>query len=278
MNVGCSVSYGDACWGEDVFVHVLAEKMHGDYINAACSGYGLAGMLLKVKELVPKYKPDYLVVQYTKWLAERSMQQYQSFFGGEFPMPYFSDKQLEAPVFLPKGLGETPFAEFHSTPYGQVDILRFMGKVAPYFIYEDFHRMIAFFKGLVDINPPASKDTDVAEAYAFAELNRICKENNVKMIVWTTGTGFNLDPKLPPKVVYDQKVPVAYADSALYKKGNTWDKESYSKRYSHWETNYTKDTVLLDGHPNPLAHRIIAEEIFETIQRSDSLDKLAGKP
>jgi len=270
--LGCSVSYGDACWAQDAFSHLVAHDLNGDYINAAGSGYGVSQMLVNAKKFVPKYKPNYLVVQYTEWLPDRSMKTYQTFFGGKFPIPFISDEGLEMPVFSPRGL-KTPFLEFHKTPVSTVDFLKFFGRIAPNFIYQDINSIWVFFGQLVGLVPKPTTNQKWAENYAYAELNRICKENGTKMIVWTTGTGFWLDPKLPADTIYSLKIPIAYADSALYKKGNAWTKEKYAQLYDHWFLpKGAKDSIIVDGHPNPYCHRIIADEILKTIKTSDSLD------
>lgn len=272
MFLGCSVSYGDACWAEDAMSHWVGKGLQGDYINAAGSGYGVSQMILKAREFVPKYKPNYLVVQYTEWLPDRSTNTYQTFFGGRFPIPYISNKGLEMPVFSPRGLN-TPFLEFHKTPVSTWDFLKFAARIAPNFVYQDINSLWVFFKQSLGFTPKPSTNRKQVEDYAYGELYRICKENNTKMIVWTTGTGFYLPPKLPADTLYALKVPIAYADSALYKKGNAWTKEKYAQLYAHWyKPKGQKDSVVVDGHPNPLCHRIIAEEILKTIKTADSLD------
>lgn len=277
MYLGCSVSYGDACWAEDGFFHQIAKDTGGDYINAAGSGYGVSQMLIKAKELIPKYKPDYLITQYTTWLPDRSMKTYQTFFGGKFPIPFISDKGLEMPVFSPRGL-KTPFLEFHKTPTSTIDFLKFAIRVAPNFIYQDFNSIWVALGQLVGIVPKPSTNKKWVEDYAYGELYRICKENGTKMVVWTTGTGFYLDPKIPADTLYKLNVPISYADSALYKRHNAWTKERYAQLYDHWWLPPgKKDSVIVDGHPNPLCHRIIADDILATIRQSDSITVAQSK-
>lgn len=278
--LGCSVSYGDACWAEDAFPHLVGQGLKGDYINAAGSGYGVAQMIIKARELVPKYKPDYLVVQYTEWLPDRSTKIYQDFFGGQFPVPYISKNGLEKPVFSPRGLN-IPFQKYNKTPISSLDFAKFWLEVSPDFVYQDLNAILVFFKQLVGLTPRGYTDhRKFVEDYAYGELYRICKENNTKMIVWTTGTGFHLEPKLPADTIYKLKLPIAYADSALYKKGNAWSKESYARLYAHWyKPEGQRDSVIVDGHPNPLCHRIIADEILKTIRStSDSSSLAVNKP
>ena len=272
LTLGCSVSYADACWAEDGFTHQIAKDLGGDYINAACSGYGASQMILRAKELIPKYKPDYVIVQYTFWIVERSMKYYQDFFGGNFPIPYISDNGLEPTVFSPKGLQQTPFGEFKNTPVGTLDFIKFFLRVAPYHAYQDFNSIWVNIKAFFGFIPKPAKDRERAENYVYGELARICRENNTKMIVWTTGTGFHLKDVrvIPPDTIYKLKIPIAYADTALYKRNNAWDRPTYAKYYAHWAIKKgEKDSSVVDGHPNKLCHRIIADEIVKIIRESE---------
>ncbi len=272
LTLGCSVSYADACWAEDGFTHQVAKDLNGDYINAACSGYGASQMILNARKFIPKYKPDYVIVQYTFWLVERSMKYYQEFFGGNFPIPYISDKGIETTVFSPKGLQETPFAEFKSTPINALDFAKFYLRVAPYHLYQDFNRIWIGIKAFFGLVPRPASNRDIAENRVYGELAKICRENNAKMIVWTTGTGFHLTDVrvIPPDTIYKLKIPIAFADTALYKRNNAWDRPTYAKYFAHWrKINDGKDSVITDGHPNKLCHRIIADEIVKTIRASE---------
>ncbi|GAB3174044.1 hypothetical protein [Telluribacter humicola] len=270
LYLGCSVSYGDAVFADSTFAYYLSQKLGGDYVNAATSGYGLSQMVLKAEELIPKLKPDYVVTQYTTWLAHRSMNAYQSFLGGTFPIPYFSEEGVQSPVFSPKGL-RIPLADFKHTPRNGWDFTKFYARVAPVLIYQDVMSGVTGLKMMVGITPKPLKDAEKVEQYGYGRIADLCDKYGAKMYVWTTGTGWSYETKLPPALVYDRKIPVIHADTALIKKFNIQDGDRYGRLYGHWYKPNGKDSVMADGHPNPFAHQIIADEMYKIITGSNSL-------
>lgn len=265
LYLGCSISYGDACFADSTFAHYVQQQLGGDYVNAATSGYGLSQMVLKAEELIPKIKPDYVVTQYTSWLAHRSMTQYQNFLGGTFPIPYFSDNGLEMPVFSPRGL-RIPLADFKNTPRSMWDFAKFYMRVAPTLIYEDVMELIIKLKTLLGITPAPTTDELKAEEIGYSRIADVCERNGAKMLVWTTGTGFGYRTKLPPSLIYERNIPIIHTDSALIHKHNVKNGDQYGRLYGHWYKPNGIDSVMADGHPNPYAHKIIANEMFRVIK------------
>lgn len=268
--LGCSVSYGDAVFADSTFAYLLSQKLGGDYINAATSGYGLSQMVLKAEEIIPKLKPDYVVTQYTSWLAHRSMSQYQNFLGGTFPIPYFSDKGLQLPVFSPKGL-KIPLADFFNTPRSLWDFSKFYVRVSPVLIYEDIMELVVKVKTLFGMTPPPSTDELKVEDMGYSRIADLCKQNGSEMLIWTTGTGYEYRTKLPPSVIYDRKIPIVYADTALIHLHNVKNGDQYGRLYGHWYKPNGKDSVMADGHPNPYAHQIIANEMYKMIKGDSAI-------
>ncbi|HEV7349088.1 hypothetical protein [Telluribacter sp.] len=264
LYLGCSVSYGDAVFADSTFAYHLSQKLGGDYINAATSGYGLSQMVLKAEELIPKLKPDYVVTQYTTWLAHRSMSPYQNFLGGTFPIPYFSNEGLELPAFSPRGL-RIPLADFKHTPRNPWDFSKFYARVAPTLIYQDVMELTTKAKMLVGITPRPTNDALKAEQYGYGRIADVCKQNGSQMYIWTSGTGWGYETKLPPSLVYERNIPIIHADTALIKKYNLKEGDTYGRLYGHWYKPNGKDSVMADGHPNPHAHEIIADEMYRVI-------------
>ncbi len=264
LYLGCSVSYGDACFADSTFAHYVQQQLGGDYVNAATSGYGLSQMVLKAEELIPKLKPDYVVTQYTSWLAHRSMSQYQNFLGGTFPIPYFSDNGLEMPAFSPRGL-RIPLADFKNTPRSVWDFTKFYIRVAPTLIYEDVMELVTKVRMLFGSVPAPTTDELKVEQIGYNRIADVCEKNGAKMLVWTTGTGFGYRTKLPPSLIYERKIPIIYADTALINKHNVTNGDQYGRLYGHWYKPNGTDSVMADGHPNPYAHKIIANEMYRVI-------------
>ena len=103
LTLGCSFTYGDAVAAEEAWPFVTAQMLGGTAANAGVCGYGLAQMLLLAERLVPSVAPDYLVVQYSPWLASRAQSPLGPSRFGYLPTPYFFDQngtlQLRDPVF-----------------------------------------------------------------------------------------------------------------------------------------------------------------------------------
>jgi hypothetical protein len=267
LTLGCSVSYGDACWAENSFAHLLSKKTNTDYINASVSGNGLSQMVLNAERIIPEKHPKYAIVQYSSWLANRSTTYYQSFLGGKFPIPYFSDKGLEEPVFSPKGLWK-PLGDFKNTPRSSWDFFKFYLRLSPSYFYQDFNALWVSVKaGLGFVNKP-STDREKTEAYGYDRIYQACKKNNTKMIVWTTGTGFSVPTKLPPaSVLNNPDIIKVYIDSLQLRIHPEADNaDTYKKVFAHWYLpKGKKDSVFVDGHPNNYLHSIIADEIYRNI-------------
>ena len=87
--LGCSYTYGDACLAEETFPHKVAQAVGGTELNAGRCSYGLAQMLLLAEDLIPKHRPDLLVVQYSPWLVNRAITPYAPAWLGTLPVPYF---------------------------------------------------------------------------------------------------------------------------------------------------------------------------------------------
>ena len=71
LALGCSFTYGDGCRAEDVYPQLVAAELGGTALNAGKCAYGLSQMLLLARRLIPQYKPDYVLVQFSTWLPGR---------------------------------------------------------------------------------------------------------------------------------------------------------------------------------------------------------------
>src|SRR5262249_53413213 len=92
LALGCSFTYGDVCLAEEAYPYVLSRLTGCRSMNAGMKSYGLAQMLILARRLIPQYRPDYVVVQYSPWLAQRAQNFYAH--GMNFittPVPFFSD-------------------------------------------------------------------------------------------------------------------------------------------------------------------------------------------
>src|SRR5207244_948791 len=133
---------GDAVAAEEAWPFVAAQMLGGTAANAGVCGYGLAQMLLLAERLVPSVAPDYLVVQYSPWLATRAQSPLGPSRFGYLPTPYFFDQdgtaQLQDPVFrtIVPDLVVDPY---RASPRSLGDFVSFVATVAlPLHLHDDF--------------------------------------------------------------------------------------------------------------------------------------------
>ncbi|MBI1859041.1 MAG: SGNH/GDSL hydrolase family protein [Candidatus Melainabacteria bacterium] len=69
LALGCSFTYGAKVHATSTYTYLVGKQLNGESINAGVSAYGLTQILMKAKELILKYKPDYVLVQYSPWLV-----------------------------------------------------------------------------------------------------------------------------------------------------------------------------------------------------------------
>jgi len=105
LALGCSFTYGKSIPAEDAFAFKVGEKLGATVRNAGVFGYGLAHMLIQAKKIAPEIKPDYLIVQYSPWLVERSVSPFAPTAFGKIPVPYFFEQgalMIQPPLFEAK--------------------------------------------------------------------------------------------------------------------------------------------------------------------------------
>ena len=85
-------------------------------INAGVPSWGLGHMVLLAREVVPRIKPDILVVQYSEWLVDRALSFYMPTFWAKLP------GQIQTPragirAHLPFNIRELTFWHIPALPY-----------------------------------------------------------------------------------------------------------------------------------------------------------------
>ncbi len=70
LALGCSFTHGDGCSAEDTFCDIVARRLGGTCLNAGQQAYGLSQMLILARRLIPRHRPEIVLVQYSSWLVE----------------------------------------------------------------------------------------------------------------------------------------------------------------------------------------------------------------
>ena len=94
LYLGCSYTWGDGCVAEQTYPYQLSSKLSRPYINAGQSAYGLAQMALLAEQLIPAKHPQYVIVQYSPWLIQRSLSPFKAtVFFADIAFPYVDMKK-----------------------------------------------------------------------------------------------------------------------------------------------------------------------------------------
>ncbi|MBN4061563.1 MAG: hypothetical protein COA57_06410 [Flavobacteriales bacterium] len=264
LSLGCSFTFGDACLAEETFSYLIAKELNGTVHNAGVSGYGLAQMLSRAREFIPKYQPDYVVVQYSPWLAVRASKMYAPVQYFYVPTPYFAvvndSIQIISPPFTVLVRGNS-FSEKQIPDY-----FTFFKEIClPMMPYYDYHVTVTRMKLFFGLIPEPLEDYQQIETFAFDDLLRICEKHGAKMILLVISNELNAN-KIT-QAGRGESITIANADYALYQNLTIKTQEEYNRVYGLWKGN---PPILVDRHPNPVSHQIISGEILKAIEKLNS--------
>jgi hypothetical protein len=267
--LGCSITYGDACLAEETFPYLVAEGTKLSYANAGVCGYGLTQMLILAERLIPKYKPKYVIVQYSRHLIIRGTSLFAPFYFGHLPNPYLRENgdsfEIVAPLFKTKIFDldfETIKAKSLRSSY--------FNTIIPFILKDDWLALNSKIK-LGILKKPTSNYSK-AELFSYSRIIDIAKANNSNVIILNlyNNLDHNNNINLPFSFKELKSQPGVFlvnVDSLLYdnlKRGNLID---FGKAYYHFYIDGT-DTIFVDRHPNALAHKIISQSIIKTINKN----------
>ncbi|MEJ8842726.1 hypothetical protein WG954_10065 [Lacibacter sp. H375] len=263
--LGCSFTFGSACKAEETFPYIVARESGMNYINAAVGGYGLAQMMLLANQLIPKYKPRYIIIQRSPWLIERSLSEFAPSRGGYvLPTPYFIEKGNEFAIDPP--VYQSPINEL----LPEEDRKIYKGNFLRYYFKKGIsyfgNQQIQIIKTRIgNILGHKKRPTDreqEAELFAYSEIIKLAREHGVEVILLHLNNGpITFKANLP---ISNYSYRIANADSALRQRLSSADEQEYVRMFGHWGTKGS-DSVFIDGHPNPLAHKLIATSILEQL-------------
>ena len=273
LALGGSYTFGDACLAEEAYPYRVAEALGGTALNAGVCSYGLTQMLLRARDIIPREKPDYVLVQYSDWLAERAVSPFAPYYYGKLTVPFYTETpgaalEMHPPPFRTMAF-DVPIAGFQETPASLGDRLGFWRRVAiPLIVYDDFHMArYTCSRWLGQPGPAVDRRADVV-ALVYGEIASLCRASEGRLVIVTIGSTIAEPP--------DEEIAILSAlEEALFVDGdealmrrleieeNTDPSEAYDNAYTHWAGDPPR---RIDPHPNPRAHAIVAEEIVRTIR------------
>ena len=261
LALGCSFTYGDACRAEDTFPHLVARKLGGRELNAGLPSYGLSQMLILARKLIPEYRPEYILFQYSPWLLNRSTRLFA-------PNPYFIDGEngsidLHPPVFSCYPVDISPWRD---TPASRRDFFSFFFRTAlPLLLHDDSRLLIFKLKSAFTLVPPPSEKIDRIVEEAYREIRDLADRYGSKLII--VGLGNFDEPLTLPEIFRGLDLTAVNCHAELLNRLAEPDEYSFSQAYCHFRGDPPR---RVDRHPNPAAHQIIADSVLKAIRENGS--------
>jgi hypothetical protein len=268
LTLGGSFTYGDANYAEDTYPYLIGQSLGGHTLNKGVGSYGLSQMLILAKRLVPSHKPDYLIVQYSPWLTSRAQRPFAPTYFRKIPTPYFYGENqellLHPPVFA-GNIGNPLTHRYRQSPRTAGDFISFFSFVGlPLFVHDDFNMALYYTKRYLRLIPAPNMDRERIERHAYGEIAGIAMKNGATMILVVLGDNHNpLSVPLHILPVLPESAIVVNAHRALLERLPEKTIEEYNNRYAIWRGDPPQ---MVDRHPNPYAHKIIAEEVVRSIK------------
>ncbi len=262
--LGCSYTFGDGCNAEETFPYLVAKDTRLSCINAGVCSYGLSHMLILAEKLIPKYKPKYVILQYSEWLAARSISLYAPAYYTYLPTPYFIEKNnsyvLQYPGFKSQSfnLDSREIKGFY-----QGKFIKFLfQKGLLFYLKEDWFYQINKISIITNKRLQPSNKIDEIENYAYNKIKQIAEANGSAVIILNLG---NIEyTKKSHQLFYNSNIKYAEADSVLNNYLATSTTKDFAKEFNIWGF-IGKDSIVVDAHPNSKAHRLIANSIIKVI-------------
>ena len=269
--LGDSFTYGLLVESEEAFPYLIGEELKVNIINAGVPGYSLAQILVQAYEVIPQYKPDVVVVQYSPWLAKRALYALHPESKYIVSAPYFSANDpkghivsLNGPLFfVDNSIFNVHFDRYRWKDPKFINKLKFIlnSNLFKYYALRDFYLSkysLAKIIGIEKSIKATAENLALIEQLAYNELGRLAMENNAIMIVLGLGTAF--DEINAPKSVFPDFALAINAWSIMVEQLNNKNPREYQDSYY-----FTRDDgyvyEVIDTHPTPKAHKIIADSV-----------------
>ncbi len=281
MFLGCSFTWGDYSLAEENYSSQAINLLKYKSLNCGTDAYGLAQMLILAERKIPQHRPKIVSVQYSPWLADRARFMFFPSAHGVMPFPFITKNKdakfyIHEPFFR-SSLYNPDYKYYKTSPVSFLDKFSFFFNVGfPVSILDSWKQRVAQWKMILGISPTAESENQKIEEYVYERIYELCKQNGAKMVVLNIG-GFGYSDEQRMSNHYDRRhfeetmssqvvrnVTFIDADSVL--RAGVKPKENYSK-YVQWGKITEKDSILYDNHPNPMAHKIIANTLVEGLKK-----------
>jgi hypothetical protein len=267
LALGCSYTYGDGCLAENTYPYLVAERLGGSALNAGKCAYGLSQMLLLARRLIPQYRPDYVLVQFSPWLASRGTSGFARATFGDVPVPFLMlqpDGRVDThpPAFASR-VFELPFDRYDNRGTGEFASFFFKAG-APLFVHDDAQRFARALLGWREKSDEAARrqaagHLEAVNRVVYREIGEICRREGATMVI--VRLSHPLERYWQRLAELSPGAVVVNAQTALDRQAA--DRDAYYRRFAHWRG---APAVMVDTHPNPAAHRLVAEEVVQALK------------
>jgi len=265
LALGDSFTFGAACLAEESYPYLLAEQLQGSEINAGQYGSGLAQMVLLAQRIVPRVRPDYVIVQYSPWLVQRALSPWGPTQFVKLPQPFFvrgpdGSLTIYPPVF--EVFDDFTLGEYRQGDGGAIEFLHFTRNVTfPFLLHDDWNMLKYGFRRAARKIPSPFDDPNALVQQVYMSLAKLSEQHNSEMLILLMGCSYGE----MPESFKGLGVTVVDGRASLCNRLETKSSEAYGQQYWHW---YGDPPELIDTHPNANAHKIYAEVLERAIRRN----------
>jgi hypothetical protein len=271
LTLGCSFTYGDSTRAEHTWPYLVAAELGGTELNAGKCAYGLSQMLLLARRLIPQHRPDYVLVQFSTWLPGRGTSGFARATFGSVPVPTLLLRadgaiDVQPPAFTTR-VFDLPFHEFDTSARGAWEFTRFFFKAgAPLFISDDWNMAVYRVKRALGRFPEedqtrAQNNREALNRVVYAEIGRLAASHGARAVI--VRVSHPLEEHWQRLRELSPGAIVVNAQAALDAHVPSGNRDEYYKLFGHWRGTPAR---LVDTHPNPAAHRVIADTVVTAIR------------
>lgn len=269
--LGDSFTFGHGVAAEETFPRIACRALAATCLNAANGAYGLAHMVVQARRLIPRFRPDLVIVQYSPWLARRAIVRFAPTRGGKVPVPYLAKVDgrvvVIPPVFLTLNY-DLPIWQ-HGSARGIAGFASFLARVGiPLFVHDDLELAALWVRSAVGTLPPPLASTRVAVAFAYREITRVSHASGAKVAVVILANQAGREFMDQTALVRVDLVVDAHAEmlrqlpEAVGANAGAREKRAvWLRAYGQW-----KDGEFRDAHPNREAHAIIGTVLADGLR------------
>ncbi len=262
--LGDSFTFGEACLADSTYAFLSSRNLNRCALNFGTGGYGLAQMW----HIYINSRPGRTwIIQWSPWLAERAV---RGKLDGKMII-------IPTPVLMPDG---DTFSFIPPAYASELFPLSTASELEPYrpranrpksflsFLagpgYTIYSNQLSSECSKFFRSSPNTDDAEFIHDAFVRKLNKLAitrKDTIIFMLIGYSHRESLLEEK---KLKRLSTFPILNASAWLYQQKDSMTESEYESRYMHWDSAHSN---ILDRHPNPLAHRLIADKVIDYFRK-----------